>query len=163
MLATRKEVGVRRQLPLHDPRAHHLARLLGEPEAHHLRSLLLDERCPGQESVAVRHVRHLHAHQVTAPQLAVDRQVEQGDLASLAGHLQLGANRPLPMSYLGRTKTPNSQRRAGHSSNRTQAMGGRWWLTVCQESPWSSLTQREPVVLPKARRWPSAATSRAWR
>ena len=40
------------------------------------------------------HVAHHQAHQVAAAQLAVDRQVEQGDLAGLAGHLQLGANRP---------------------------------------------------------------------
>ncbi len=49
------------------------------------------------------------------------------------------------------------------ASNRTQRTGGRCLLTVCQESPWSSLTQRDPVVLPKASRSPSLAMSRAWR
>ena len=40
------------------------------------------------------HVAHHQTDQVTAAQLAVDGEVEQGELADIAGYLQSGANGP---------------------------------------------------------------------
>lgn len=74
-----------------------------------------------------------------------------------------------------RGSRPSRQHQAGHedgewalqapvsATNRTQYTGGKCSDTACQESPWSSVTQREPVVVPNASRSPVASMSRQWR
>src|SRR5262249_61425123 len=64
----------------------------------------------------------------------------------------------------GRVSAPLAHPTASPShAKRTAQTGGSVCVTLVQLSPWSSLTQKPPVVEPKASRSPPASRARAWR
>ena len=91
---------------------------------------------------AGRHVRHPHGDNVTASKLAIDRQVEEGEIARLALHLKLSPDRP---------NVARSQRRfcteqlAPYSKVRTSASH----LCMLVACPWAvSLFERQTSMHP---------------
>ena len=75
-----------------DPGGNCVARLLGDLKLDRpLRFLLHDDRA-GRAPATLDHIVNAESNQIATAQLAVDGEVEQGDLAGIAGHLQTGAD-----------------------------------------------------------------------
>jgi hypothetical protein len=76
----REQVVARLPRTAGNPRQHGVSRLLGDLELHRPSRLLLHHCGPGPHPSAQKDVIHPQGNQVTAPQLAVDRQVEHGEV-----------------------------------------------------------------------------------
>lgn len=77
-----------------EPGGERLAGRLGQLERDGPASLLLDHGGSKPDRVAEVDVRHTKTHEVAAPQLAVDRDIEHGQIASAALVLQPSPNGP---------------------------------------------------------------------
>lgn len=82
------------EVGLPDPGLHRVARLRCQLEADGLSGLLLDHLGPGENLLPVGDVSDTQPHQVTAAQLAVDPEVEEGEIPDSAGDLQPDADLP---------------------------------------------------------------------
>jgi hypothetical protein len=89
-----EQIVLRLQTRLVDPRGDGQPGRLGQLELHRPLRLSLDDHGSGQVLIGVHHVPHPQAHQITAPQLAVDCQVEHGQVADLMFVLQVESNGP---------------------------------------------------------------------
>ena len=92
--ATGEQVMLGLQIRLVDPRRDGGPGRLGQLELHRPLRLSLDDHGSGQDLIGVHHVPHPQAHQITAAQLAVDCQVEHGQVADLMFVLQVESNGP---------------------------------------------------------------------
>ena len=63
-------------------------------ELHWTLGFLLHNDCACGDSIAVGHITDAQLHEIAAAKFAVDRQIEQRQLALAIGHLQTNANRP---------------------------------------------------------------------
>jgi hypothetical protein len=78
----------------------YVARLVGQFEANRPPSLLLPDRSSTQ-GVSIRgHIIHADSDDIAATQLAIDREIEQGQVARAALKLEFGPDR---QTWLGRS------------------------------------------------------------
>ena len=68
--------------------------LLGDLELHRPARLLLNDGCAVTDPTADADILDLQPHEIAAPELAVDREVEQGEVAGSALHLEPDPDRP---------------------------------------------------------------------
>ena len=91
---TGEQVVLRLHIGLFNPSSDSQPGRLGQLELHRPLRLSLDDHGSGQDLIGVNHVAHPQAHQIAAAQLAVDRQVEHGQVADLMPVLQVESNGP---------------------------------------------------------------------
>jgi hypothetical protein len=92
--ATGEQIVLRPQIRLFDPCRDGRPGRLGQFELHRALGLpLLDHRM-GQYLAAVRHIPNVQVNQIAAALLAVDRQVEDGEVANLVFVLQVDSDGP---------------------------------------------------------------------
>jgi hypothetical protein len=89
-------------LGLADPDGEGLAGLFGDFELHRSMGFLLHEHGAGQQVAALGDVANPQLHEVAGAQLAVDGQIEQGQLAGIVGHLQANLDRTDFLEFEGR-------------------------------------------------------------
>jgi hypothetical protein len=70
------------------------AGLLGDLELHRPARLLLDDGRAVTDPTADADIVDLQPHKIAAPEFAVDREVEQGEIAGSALHLESDPDRP---------------------------------------------------------------------
>ena len=92
--ATRKQVLLRLQLRLLDPGGDRSPRRLGQFKLHRPLGLSLHDHRPGQDLVAVRDVANAQIDEIAAAQLAVDREVEHGQVSNLMRVLKVNSDGP---------------------------------------------------------------------
>jgi hypothetical protein len=92
--ATRKQVVALGQLHRLKPFPDRLAGPRGNLESHRAFGLALPDRCARQDFAATRDVGHTQGQQVTGPELAVDGQVEQRKIPTIAYGLQTHSDGP---------------------------------------------------------------------
>jgi hypothetical protein len=68
--------------------------VLGDFELHRPPGLLLPNRRTVERVAVGRHVVEAHGHHIATAQLAVDREIEEGEVAHSPLKLQLGPDRP---------------------------------------------------------------------
>ena len=68
--------------------------LLGDLELHRPARLLLNDGCAVTDPTADADIVDLQPHEIAAPEFAVDREVEQGEVAGSALHLEPDPDRP---------------------------------------------------------------------
>lgn len=69
-------------------------RAVGNLEAHRFLCLALQDRCPLFDLTRRHHIDDFHLHQVTTAKLAVDRNVEQLEVALVLGQFKSHPDRP---------------------------------------------------------------------
>jgi len=92
--ATGEQIVLRRQICHLDPCRDGRPGRLGQFELHRTLGFSLHDHRTGQYLVAMRHVPNMQIQQIAATQLAVDRQVEQGQVASLVLILEVDSDGP---------------------------------------------------------------------
>ena len=93
-LAAGKQKICTRQVALFDPGQQGRAGWFGDLEPHGQAGLVLHDAGPGEDMVAMGDVTHVQADEITAPQFAVDGQVEEREVPRFAGHAQTGPHGP---------------------------------------------------------------------
>ena len=91
---TRKDEVVGSQPSLLDPLLHGLSRGRCDLKLHRALGLVLHDYGTGGHLIAVADVPDLEAHEITAAKLAIDSQIEEGELAHPAFHLQANTEGP---------------------------------------------------------------------
>ena len=89
-----KQVRAAVQASVCNPRLNCRPRLLRDLELHGALSLLLKNNGPTRNIVAVRDISDAQFYQVACSQLAVDRQIEQGQIADSSLKLQSNSDGP---------------------------------------------------------------------
>ena len=91
MMPVGKEVAATGQAALGDPGSSRNPCRVGELEVDGLMRLLLDHAGTGKNFATACYIVHPQLHQTAAPELAVNREVEQGEFLGFPGHLKPGA------------------------------------------------------------------------
>jgi hypothetical protein len=94
MYATREQVIVVTKFVLGNPAKDCLSRLLHQFKLYGATGLLLDDHCTFFDPTGLRQVGDQQGDQVAAPRLAVNRQVEECEIAFLPADLQSNPNGP---------------------------------------------------------------------
>ncbi|KVW95898.1 hypothetical protein ABW22_09285 [Thiobacillus denitrificans] len=92
--ATREQIVLRPQIRLFDPCRYGRPGRFGQFELHRSLGLSLHDHRPGQYLVAVCHVPNVQIHQIASTQLAVDRQVEHGQVTNAMFVLEVDSDGP---------------------------------------------------------------------
>ena len=79
---------------LGDPGLDRFSRLLGQFKLDGLPRLLLHDRCPRNYPTAVSDIAYLKFNEIAAPKLAVDGEIEKGEISNTLGQLQSDPDRP---------------------------------------------------------------------
>lgn len=92
--ATGEQIVLRPQVRHLDPCRDGRPGRLSQFELYRALGLSLHDHCSGQYLVPVRHVPNVQIHQIAATQLAVDRQVEHGQVANAMFVLKVDSDGP---------------------------------------------------------------------
>jgi len=98
----REQESVRLQVIFRDPVADGFAGLVGDLELDRAMRLLLHDDGSGQYVITLLDIAHAKSHEVAAAELAVDCQVEEGEIPGLLGELQAEPDGPDILQAQGR-------------------------------------------------------------